>query len=252
MMIVIAVVHLIIFLPIIRVNRNIIPLLSVIRLVSWHSYAARVLGNHVLETEHGQIRLGHFSLVSAGTVNHIGIEAENFARGRASHNLEVYGIPIPQIARISFSVNPYNQRQTFVFTFFEDNQWEQRLRFGEQRLRGVQETVISGVPVGIDRFDLNNPRRRPGADEDIRIGFLASGYVSLADGVQIYFPQMPHGGGRMIRALYMHKDDERWVITQLHSDGFPVRLSEETEFTRYRSITFRPDWGEFIEGVLFE
>ncbi|MCL2381934.1 MAG: hypothetical protein FWC64_10170, partial [Treponema sp.] len=54
-------------------------------------YMARVLGSHVLETEHGQIRLGHFSriLVAGGA---IGIEAENFKLYRGALVATIGGV----------------------------------------------------------------------------------------------------------------------------------------------------------------
>ena len=56
----------------------------------WEPFEGWVLGGHVLETEYGEIRLGHFSYVSVGRgASLFRIDSENLRRGRASHNLVV-------------------------------------------------------------------------------------------------------------------------------------------------------------------
>ena len=220
------IINLILSFPFIRFYGNAIPIFAPARTLRLDLSFGRVLGNHVIETEHGQIRLGHFSRVFLMYNYLSNIDFENFIDGRASHNLVVEGIKIPPNVSITFGFRPNR-----VVILELDN----------------QEIIVSGVPLNVSRFDMN-PRR---STADIMINFLASGYVVLADSTQIYF-ELLQEGGRIIRGLYMYKDDEVWVIRQGHSNGVPIKSPGETEFTRYREITFRPHWGEFIEGVLWE
>jgi len=48
----------------------------------------------------------------------------------------------------------------------------------------------------------------------------------------------------------MYKDIGEWELIENFS-GFPVKRSDEAEPSRYRSIRFGQDWGEFIEGEPF-
>jgi len=100
---IIVAIHLIIFFPVIRFNDSRIPLLAFERLVSGDLYMARVLGNHVLQTEHGEIELRNFSrvLIDANTITRI--DVSNFENGRTAHNLVVEAKRIPQ--NVSMSIN---------------------------------------------------------------------------------------------------------------------------------------------------
>jgi hypothetical protein len=51
--------------------------------------------------------------------------------------------------------------------------------------------------------------------------------------------------------LLVYKEAQLWELRNIIS-GVPAKLPGKTEFTLYRSITLRPDWGEFIEGELWE
>ena len=53
--------------------------------------------------------------------------------------------------------------------------------------------------------------------------------------------------------LHIYKDSERWVLesTDFIEPSLFVKRSGENEFTRYRTITFMPNWGDFIEGEVF-
>jgi len=197
-------------------------------------FAGRVLGNHVLETEYGEITLRHFARIYSTRYRNVGIiEEANFTRDRASHNLVVEGMVIPQHIRII--LNPGTQQLA-------------RLEIAPGLSgRYFQALTLSGVPLNVGRITFEYPR----SAADIMIHFIASEYVTLADTTQIYFDRLPNGIERL-RRLYIYKEDERWVVTVAGSGMTSVRRPVETEFTMYRSITFRPDWGEFIEGILWE
>jgi hypothetical protein len=159
-MIAIAVVHILISFTVIPFNDAMIPIFSFERIVDRESYMARVLGSHVLETEYGEIRLGHFSriLVAGGS---IGIGAENFENGHATHNLVIKGIVVPPYVRISFGIHP----QIGILTLYR------------------QEIILAGVPLTGDVFSLNPLR----STANIMINFLPPDYITLADTTQIYF-----------------------------------------------------------------
>jgi hypothetical protein len=108
------------------------------------------------------------------------------------------------------------------------------------RLYG-QEIILADIPLDVTVFYLN-----PRSTADTAIEFLPPYYVTLADDTQIYFVPAPMGH-RFLRGLYIY-DGERWVI----EGRTDVKLLGETEFVEYRSITIRPDWGEFITGERFE
>ena len=209
--------------PSIRIEGRTIRLFAFEGMFRGDGYHGRVLGNHVLESEYGQIRLGHgTSLLVRG--NFVRIYVENFIEGRASHNLVVEGIEMPPNITFSFFFNP--------------------IRLSFLQLDG-QEIVVSGVPLVVGGFDLTHLRNT--VDIVMEISSAPEYIITLADSTQIYINEQSWGWG----GLRMYKDTGIWVLTEVFS-GTPVRLPGETEFARYRSITFRPDWGEFIEGELFE
>jgi len=189
-------------------------------------FRGRVLGNHVLRTEYGEITLRANAFIEAYRNTVFQIFEENFINRRASHNLVVEGVIIPQNVFLGFNV--VNRE------------------IASLGLRD-QEIAISEIPLTA-RSIFISPHRYIA---DISFLFLTSGYVTLTDNTQIYFIPLQHGGP-MLRRLNMYKDDEIWRITAAGTGRTSVKRPYETEFTEYRSITFRPHWGEFIEGELFE
>jgi len=186
-------------------------------------YHARVLGNYVLETEHGHIRLGHGSVVLGASNSIIDIDVENFVNGRSSHNLVVDGIDMPQNISVAFRTSP---NRISILLLYD------------------QEIVVSGVPLVAYEFNLTHPRDTA----DIVVEFAPPEYVILADTTPIHFVPSRYTGRPFSRVLHIYNNDELWRIVGRTA----VRVLGETEFTEFRSITFRPDWGEFITGELFE
>jgi len=131
------------------------------------AFEARVLGNHVRETEYGEIRLGHGSLIEVSYTTLLGvIRDDNFRNGRASHNLVVEGIVMPESIWIAF-------RGSKIALLALDG----------------QEIIVSGV-----LFSVGNIELAPSLFyEGMVIGLQSTPeYVLLADSVQINFIQ---GGG---------------------------------------------------------
>jgi hypothetical protein len=190
-------------------------------------FAGRVLGNHVLETEFGEIVLHRFARIYSTRYRNVGIiEKANFTRGRASHNLVVEGIAIPQHIRII--LNPGTQQLSVL-----------DLSFPTRLLQDFQELSVSGIPLRVGRIYLDSPRN-PTAD--IRLGPIWPDYIELADTTVIGFPPIA------VPDLHIYKEDALWRI----DDRTSVKLPGQTEFVEYREITFRPHWGEFIGGVRVE
>ncbi|MCL2381805.1 MAG: hypothetical protein FWC64_09495 [Treponema sp.] len=217
----------IVVLPSFDFNGTEVRLFAPNRLVRPDIFRGRVLGDHLLETEHGEIKLRHLSEVLA-VRNGIGwVEIQEFREGRASHNLVVNGIEIPPDVDIAF--NDLNR----IFSI--------RMHGS---LRATQEVIVSGIPLDINELSIN-PRRSV-ADIEMVVR-NREGSVTLADSTVIELMDFPG-------ALRFFKEDERWEleIARWRRTGFLVKLPGETEFAEYRSIRFRADWGEFIEGVLFE
>jgi len=172
------------------------------------------------------------------------IEANNFARGRASHNLVVEGMVIPQ--QVEITLTPYiRDTRQFVRLILHWGAWQDQ-----------PEIIVSGIPFNVRRIDFSPSYQwvggtAGGGTADIVMAFLASGYVTLADGARIYFP-LQSNGLSMDRELLIDKEEERWRIFTRTGRRTLLRLPGETEFAEYREITFRPHWGEFIEGVRVE
>jgi hypothetical protein len=111
-----------------------------------------------------------------------------------------------------------------------------------------QEVTITGITFEVNNFYLNVNDDAA----DVRLIMKAppaNEGIMLADSTQINF-YTP----RQLFSLFFYKEQERWVMRHSHSDRFyfQVKLPGESEFKKYTSITFRKDWGEFTEGVLFE
>jgi len=173
-----------------------------------------VLGEHVLRTEHGEITLRNRTHIEAASNTVAGISVENFRQGRASHNLVVVGIELPQNISIGFDTRRRNLAVSLI-------------------LLHDQEISVSNVPLTVRNFDLDPPR----STADIQMGFMSPEYITLVDTTQLRTR-------RIFRSLHIFKDEERWMIT---GQTF-VRRPGETVFTEYRSVTFEPNWGAFIEG----
>jgi len=209
--------------PIIRFNGKAILLFAPDRLTRQADFfGANVLGSHVLETEHGEIRLGHFSRVMI--VNGLArIDIREFRAGRVTHSLIVNGIIIPPNVSIAFN----NSDEVSIL------------------ILDGQEINASGIPLTVERISFHFSRR----SADITLGVTRTpAYILLSD-----YTQLNVTGIQAI--LHIYKDDERWKLENprgMGRSGFLVRLPEGTEYTRYWSVTFRPNWGEFIEGELFE
>jgi len=140
------------------------------------AFNARVLGNHVRETEHGEIRVGHDSLVRVSNFSLGTIWVESFKNGNASHNLVVEGIAMPENIRIAF-------RGSRIAVFALDG----------------QEIIVSGVPLTAGNIELTPSL----SFEGIVIGLQATPeYVLLADSTQLNFIE---GGVRSLRMRYTKK-----------------------------------------------
>ena len=185
-------------------------------------FDAIVLGDNLLETEYGEIRLGNFARIRVNDNGVSGVYEINFKQGKASHNLVIGGIEVPQNVSI----------------FMSNSGHSMRLELNDQ------DTVVSGITLVVTELYTNVPVY----DADISIVFLSSEYVTLEDGTQIHFVLSPFTGRWFWRELAIYVDDKRWEI----EDQIAVKLPGETEFTMYRSITFEPDWGAFISGELLE
>ena len=209
--------------PPVRFNDDRIRIFSLARLAEGgglQHFSGRVLGRYVLETEHGEIVLENFSFIHAGlgTIGRIG--AENFENGRASHILVVHGIVMPKNISIGFN-STTQQIQTLAF----DGQ-----------------VIVSGTLLRVRDFSVNHPRGTADISMTVRSD---PGYITLTDSTQIHIERWFLGG------LYMYKDIGLWELIE-NFDGFPVKRPDEAEPTRYRSIRFGQDWGEFIGGVPWE
>ena len=188
-------------------------------------FDGRVFGRQVLQTEHGEITLENRAPVFSGNGTIVMIRKDTFTNGLASHNLVIEGIEMPQNINVVFNRDSHRIARVNLYD---------------------QEIMLSGIPFSVGLFHLEHPRHTA----DITMDFRASGYVALTDNTQIYFELMQEER-RILRGFYIYKNEGLWVILQAHSSGFPVKLPGETEFARYRSITFEA-WlgGIYRRGIV--
>ena len=187
-------------------------------------FDGRVLGSHTFETEYGEITLNHFTKITSAsnTVSRIGSEV--FTDGTGFHNLVVEGIKIPKRVSIGFKYHP-NQISSLT-------------------LEG-QEVTVSGIPLEVWMIHMYGLKHDADADIEMEVLF-DPGSIVMSDSTNVDFMKM-NGG------LFIYKDKKQWKLyAWSRSDFFMVQLPGETEFTRYKSITFGENWGGFIEGELFE
>lgn len=181
-----------------------------------------VLGSHILETEYGSIALKNLCHISVRRDSFYAVYDENFKKGRATHNLVVEGIKIPDVVFVRF--NKQNQINLLD-------------------LNG-QEITVSGIPFNVGKiyfmFDIDPVE----IETRVRCGLE---YIALADSTKIYNISQ----SRFLGHLSIYPVEERWVLTDTF-EYISVQLPGETEFKKYRSITFKKDWGEFIEGELLD
>ena len=196
-------------------------LFTLMRFGNTEGYTANVLGDYVIETEYGTITLKHFSKIWIVDKIVGDIDVKNFRNGLASHKLVIEEMEIPQDVSIAFTSRPSYGISVVA-------------------LESKQEVVVSGVPLFQNQIRLNDTKL---AVADINISGFAfkEDLITLADSTRLSVDKF-YGG------LLIDKNNNRWKL----ENDILVKLPGETEFTRYRSITFRPDWGEFIEGELFE
>jgi len=236
---VILIVRVIAAFPVIRFYDARIPLFSAERLVSitplidivsgGGRFHARVLGTHVLQTEHGTITLKNFAKIASSHNTVLRIDEHNFEEGRAAHNLEIYGIRVPPNLSISF-----NDRHQFSMLTL-----------------GRQEISVSGLPFMVRNIGLRGrlihlPAHARVEAADITLeGRPKADMVTLADSTQLDVSRISGG-------LHIFKSDDLWRLLTSTTSFLFAKRSGESEFTRYRSVTFRPHWGEVIEMEPFE
>jgi len=151
--------------PVIRFNDNRILMFAPGRLGSGgRGFNGWVFGNHILETERGEITLRNLArILAGGGGSTVGIvRARTFERGRASHNLVVEGMVMPQNIEIIF--NSYTQQIRTLILY--DGAWQDR-----------PEIIVSGISFTIARIDFNTTNRRQGG------GMLILLRISLRPGM---------------------------------------------------------------------
>jgi len=53
-------------------------------------------------------------------------------------------------------------------------------------------------------------------------------------------------------SMYTNNINEQWKLIAPGRSPLLVKLNGEENYRKYNSITFKPNWGTFIEGDLFE
>jgi len=226
--------------PITRLYDNIIVMFAPLRIMFfWHGFDGRVLGNHVLKTEYGEIRIGHLASVTISDDSFY-IQSKNFRNGKASHRLVLSGAELPEHLDVQFS------RSQSKIIFFDLNH---------------QDIHIYGIPVRAQRIHMPLPDHNYSGNilSYSEVRFLQEN-ITLSDSTEVNL---------IAATLSIYKDEQRWVLraprqwfdaSELRVQERPtwyepsifVRQHGETEVAEYRSITFKPNWGEFIEGVPLE
>jgi len=212
--------------PVLNFHGTRIPLFALDRITRFDLFRGKVLGDRVLKTEYGEIRLQHLSEVYSMNNTLWNIDFIEFEEGRASHNLVVHGIEIPPNVSITF--DDFDRVSIILMHGLTYNV--------------TQEITVSGKRLHVSQFFLNHSEDLPD------IGITIDGtpeYITLADDAVLDLSELWGAG------LSIFKNDERWILGT--NFGYVLlKLPGKAEFARYREITFKPDWGEFIEGELWE
>jgi len=211
----------IIIFPITRIYDNTIVIFAPLRAVFWNGIDGMVLGNHILETEYGEIRIGHLASVniSKGVLH---IKSRNFKNGQASHSLVLSGVELPEYIDVEYS------RSQSKITSFDLNH---------------QDMHIYGVPVRAKSISIRLPDDiLPSVLSYSDVIFLQE-HIMLADSTELNVTNAN---------LSLYKDEQRWVLEKPHNASLFAKRAGETEFTEYRLIRFKENWGEFIKGVPLE
>ena len=225
--IIIAIVFGITVLPVVRFNDTAIRLFAPERLeFSGRGFDGRVFGTHVLETDHGEITLNNFARVFSDDNTIIMIYSDSFANGRATHNLVVEGMKIPQNIGITFSRHMSHQIA--------------RLQLYDQ------EIVLSNIPLDVREINLEHPSHIVCIVMNVT---NIPAYIELSDFTQLHHYDFYNW--LFLGSLRIYRDAGLWELLNVHS-GIPVSFPDEAELVRYRAITFGENWGAFIEGELFE
>jgi hypothetical protein len=210
--------------PIKIIYGNIIVLFAPDRLdYRYESYNGSVLGYHVLKTEYGEIRVKPLAKVTRFWGN-FDIDYENFESGRASHDLVVYGINMPK--NIEVRINSWFTNAVISSIYV-----------------GKNVLNISGISVFSRRIDTYGGYPY-GRGASLLINF-ADEYITLSDSTQI---DVRYFEGYLDIDVYSQQWELIPSTSWFYSLG--VMLPGETEFTRYKFITFKENWGAFIKGDL--
>jgi len=181
-----------------------------------------VFGNHVLETEYGEIVINHWSDIAAQQNTLFQIYYVNFQRERATHNLSINGMELPREILIRFN------------------------RFGQFGILDLnnQEIIVACTPIVVNRIHHNH------IDNPNNLTFYGNIFpedgIILTDNTEINVPFPIHW------LLFFHSETETWTLRAAFGRFFLAKLPGESEFQRFTSITFGQHWGEFIEGIIFE
>ena len=191
-----------------------------------------VIGSHVLETEYGNIQLRNNCRISIQRHSVNVIEDVYFKMKKATHALEVEGIKLPNIVSIVFD---YNNEKIDLFSFDD------------------QEVHISGVTLLVDSIiPVNSTNILSKSFTGYNVGFTGSHLpekIILSDSTEISFVKQ-----KDIWSLSINNKQDEWSfkIFDEGKDYFHILFPGEKEYRKYKSITFGKNWGQFIEGELFE
>ena len=217
------------------------------------NHFGRVVGNYTLKTEYGEIVLKNRAEIEVESVpmaykGIISIAEDNFKTGRATHNLAIDGQELPKNLSIEF----FDDNKISSIYFYDDD----------------MEINISDISIMVDGISFNKARQGYKDINHSNIMYI-SRYdgnvlpeITLADSTQIMknIPEMKW-------LLFHYYDTDTWELYAYTHNAysiwsrsfrgkpehyFLVQHPGENELKRYVSITFRKDWGEFIEGVLVE
>jgi hypothetical protein len=208
-----------------RLQNNIIDLRSkkLLERSFEQDFYGRVYGNHVLETNLGEITLKNSANVLAGNGELYGINVRNFETRLAEHNLVFEGTVLPKNISVGFNWDRVNSID------FEESD---------------TEIILSGIPLIVDRIILNI---RTTAYEHSMAQY-SDMYISVRQAPEI-ITLMDSTELHITAPLSIYRNDERWLLAH---GTFLVKLPDESESIRYDSIMFGKDWGEFMGGETYE
>jgi hypothetical protein len=184
-----------------------------------------VLGNYTLATEYGPVYLNWFCDIHVRSKNVSGITVEK----NSSHNLKLLGQDVGQGITVTFD------RDRKIGT----------LSGGQNSFSLDANTFTYSIIYFSGSYTENTP------NEMLFSGIVFDRMI-LDDGTEIVL------SGNNSYGLRLDVEESEWIINfstrraKRNEFYFLVKRPDEQEYVKYSEVRFKPYWGSFLEGTVFQ